>query len=83
MAHIQSNVLDVKKRISESAERGGRTSSDITLVGVTKTVDVDRIMDLINCGVKNLGENKVQEFVPKFEKIQNQADWHFIAFANK
>lgn len=78
MEYIQSNVLEIQKRISESAERGGRSASDITLLGVTKTVDIERIRTLLDCGIKNLGENRVQELIPKFKGVQSKVDWHFI-----
>ncbi|SCG83529.1 UPF0001 protein [Proteiniborus sp. DW1] len=51
---------------------------DITIVAVTKTVDVDRINEAISYGISDIGENKVQEIQCKYEKIVPNTKWHMI-----
>ena len=53
--------MDVKKRIEAAARKAGRNPDDIILVGVTKTIDVQRIKTAINAGITDIGENRVQE----------------------
>ncbi len=78
MDTISKNLEDIKHRIKRAAEVSGRNENDILLLGVTKTVDIDRIKTLMDCGIKNLGENRVQELTEKYEIIGDEARWHLI-----
>src|SRR5262245_33437624 len=60
----------IQHQIKEAAEKGGRDVSSIVLVGVTKTVPVERIKEAVQCGVLHLGENKVQEAQKKRAELQ-------------
>jgi len=76
---IVENVVAVREVIAESAKISGRDPSEITLIGVTKTIDTTRIKELLTVGVQNIGENRVQEFLPKYEELgAESATWHFI-----
>lgn len=78
MSSISENLEKVKYNISEACRKSGRNLDDILLLGVTKTIDIERINELLNLGVKNLGENKVQELISKYDIIGDNADWHLI-----
>ncbi len=78
MNDISNNVSDIKRKIETAAKVSGRNYEDILFLGVTKTVDVERIKILMDCGVKSLGENRVQELISKYELIGNDAKWHLI-----
>lgn len=75
---VKDNLLKVQENIENAAVRSGRSKDDITLVAVTKTVDVDIINEAIKLGIDNIGENKVQEINRKYEAIENQVNWHMI-----
>jgi len=75
---IKQNIDVIKKNIEQAAEKSGRKASDVLLLAVTKTIDVDRIKQLMNLGIKTLGENKPQELVEKYKIIGNDAQWHLI-----
>lgn len=76
---VEKNILEVQENIERALDRVGRKSDDVTLIAVTKTVDVDKINEAINCGISNIGENKVQEIQTKYDKITNKnIDWHMI-----
>ena len=76
---IHENVVRIKEKIAAAAEKSGRKPGDITLIGVTKTVEPHRIRQLIQAGVTQLGENKAQEFLPKYENLMPEnPQWHFI-----
>lgn len=51
----------------------------VEIIAVTKTVDSDRIRQAANLGIKNIGENKVQEALSKFEALKDlDLRWHLI-----
>ena len=74
MGNITENIADVRARIAAAAERSGRRAEDLTLVCVTKTRSFEEIKEAIEAGEYQLGENHVQEFVGKYERIQDIAD---------
>jgi pyridoxal phosphate enzyme (YggS family) len=53
-------------RIRAAAERVGRDPASITLVAVTKTVPLERVLPFLNAGVAHIGENRVQEAYKKY-----------------
>lgn len=75
---IAKNLAGVQERIHRAAQKSGRKASDITLVGVTKTIDAARVQRLYDLGVVNLGENRVQELCAKYPLIQGEPVWHMI-----
>ena len=77
MVDIGANVARVRARIAEAALRSGRRPEDVTLVGVTKTVGLDRIREVVACGVRALGENRVQEARAKVPEVPG-VTWHLV-----
>lgn len=75
--NIKENLEEIKEKIKISAIKSGRKPEDIFLIGVTKTIDVERINTLKELGVANFGENKAQELLEKYSEIKN-CNWHFI-----
>ncbi len=78
MESIRQNLDEIYAKIENAAQISGRKADDILLLGVTKTVEVERIKKLMECGVKTLGENRVQELISKYEVIGDEAQWHLI-----
>lgn len=78
MDYIKENLDCIKQKISNAAKKSGRTYEDILLVGVTKTIGEDRIDKLIELGVNDLGENRVQELIKKYETVHGNPNWHLI-----
>ena len=74
---FNENFADIKKRIAISAEKSGRTANDIMLLEATKTIDIEVINHAIASGLSAIGENRVQEFLSKEEKLL-PVDKHFI-----
>jgi hypothetical protein len=75
---ISNNLEKIRENIKRAAEKSGRTEKDILLLGVTKTIDTDRIKELVELGVNELGENKVQEILSKYDIIGSGVQWHLI-----
>ncbi|MEA2573855.1 MAG: dependent protein [Chloroflexia bacterium] len=65
-SEIADNVALVRERVARAAERAGHAADDVTLVAVTKTQPVDRILQAVEAGVIVFGENRVQEGIAKF-----------------
>jgi hypothetical protein len=78
MSAVKENLLRVTERIEEAARKVGRDPQEIKLVGVSKTVETDRIKEAIEAGITILGENYVQEAQKKIEEIGQPVSWHFI-----
>ena len=76
---IAENLAVIRKRIREACLRSGRTPEDVRLVGVTKTVPVERIREGVEAGITILGENYVQEARRKAEALADlDVSRHFI-----
>jgi pyridoxal phosphate enzyme (YggS family) len=77
---IARNVKAVRENIERAARVVGRDPGAIRLVAATKSVPPDRIRLAIDAGVGILGENRLQEALPKIQAIPVSAGvrWHFI-----
>ena len=76
---LRENLEAVRQSIAERAERSGRVAGQIEIVAVTKMVPVGRIREAIALGLRTLGENRVQEAVPKIDEIGTpEVAWHLI-----
>lgn len=81
---IKENIDGIMKRVEAACSKAGRNAEDITLIAVSKTVDALRAGEAVECGIINLGENKVQELVDKYEKLDNKGiKWHMIGHLQK
>jgi PLP dependent protein len=76
---VGANLETVRQNIARSAERGGRDPGEVVVVAVTKTLPVERIREALAVGLRIVGENRVQEALPKIEEIgPANVDWHLI-----
>ena len=83
MNEIAININNVLNRIEKAAKRVGRDIKDIKLIAVTKTVDVNRIKEAVEAGLRIFGENRVQEAQKKITSYElrvtsGKIEWHFI-----
>ena len=83
MSTIAENIENVQNRIKRAAEKVGRDAKEIKLVTVTKTVDVNRIKEAVEAGLRIFGENRVQEAQKKVASYElrvtsGKIEWHFI-----
>jgi PLP dependent protein len=76
---IAANLAYIRASIAEAAGRVGRSSDEITLVAVSKTMPVQLVQIAYNLRVTNFGENRVQEALPKIAEFHPQGmRWHMI-----
>lgn len=77
MSTIAENIRMIEEEKAAAAVRAGRNPSEILLCAVTKTHPAEMINEAIEAGVTDIGENKVQEILDKYEKVQ-KVRWHMI-----
>lgn len=77
MSTIAENLKAVQKSIANAAQKAGKKPEDIILVAVTKTHPPEMINAAIDCGVTDIGENKVQEIMEKYDRVK-PVRWHLI-----
>jgi len=77
-ADIRTNLERVQAAIVGACQRVGRSPDEVLLIGVSKTVEVERIQHAIAAGVPALGENRVQEARGKIEVLGRPVPWHLI-----
>lgn len=78
MAGLKVNLEQVQDRIARAAQRAGRRPEDIILIAVTKNVPVEMIQEAVAWGIRDLGENRVQELLQKQPHIEGPVNWHLI-----
>lgn len=75
---IKDNVAEVEANIQKACKRAGRSREDVTLIAVSKTKPVSDIYEVMETGIIDYGENKVQEICDKIEAISEPLNWHMI-----
>ncbi len=74
---IKDNISEVLNKI-EAAKKKTSSDKDVTLIAVSKTKPVSAIEEAYSFGVRDFGENKVQELVDKYEQLPKDIRWHMI-----
>lgn len=74
---IKENLAIIESKITKAAQKSGRTREDILLLAVSKTVDIPRIKEAVDLGLRELGENKPQEINWKYFELED-VKWHLI-----
>ena len=75
---IQENIKLVEENIKKACEKVGRDVNEVTLIAVSKTKPYTAIEEALPTGVKDYGENKVQELCDKYEILPKDIKWHMI-----
>jgi len=77
MASVAVRYEAIRRQVADAADACGRRSEDVTIVAVTKTVGVPEVTAALAAGIRDFGENRVQEFLGKYGLFP-EARWHFI-----
>jgi PLP dependent protein len=76
---IQKNVAEVRERIADAARKAGRRAEEITLIAVSKTHPAAAIREAFAAGIRDFGENRVQEWEGKRGGVEDlPGQWHLI-----
>lgn len=75
---LKENLENVEKEIEKSIERGKRAKGDVKLIAVSKTKPISDIEEVYALGMRDFGENKVQELCEKEASLPADIRWHLI-----
>ncbi len=75
---IAESVQEVRGRIGEAAVRSHRKPEDVSLLVVTKTLPVQTLQTAYDAGLRDFGENRVQEALEKMATLPFDIRWHLI-----
>jgi len=78
LSSICENIKAIRSEIEDICRQNNRDAKDVTLIAVTKTIDVARIKEAIDAGISDVGENKVQEIMDKYDAIKDISNIHLI-----
>lgn len=75
---LKEHLAKVQENIRIACQKAGREPSEVTLIAVSKTKPVSMLETVYRTGVREFGENKVQELVDKYEALPEDIHWHMI-----
>ncbi len=75
---LSDRLAAVRERIVSACRRSGRREDAVELIAVTKLHPAETLQQLIDCGVRHLGENRVNEIVEKVPRLQGDFVMHCI-----
>ena len=74
---IQTNIEYIQELKGKAAVKSGRNPEDVLLIAVTKLHGPDEMNEAIDAGITDIGENKVQEIMDKYDRVK-PVRWHLI-----
>lgn len=75
---IREHLTQTRQNIDKACRRAERSAEEVELIAVSKTKPVLMLQEAYEAGVRNFGENKVQELVDKYEALPKDIRWHMI-----
>ena len=75
---LKDALIEVENNILDACEKSGRNPEEVTLIAVSKTKPVEMLQEVYNEGIRDFGENYVQELADKIEIMPKDIRWHMI-----
>ncbi len=75
---IGENIDRIRQALEETVIKCGRNPKEVTLIAVSKTKPVSMLQEAYEKGIRDFGENKVQEILSKYEEMPKDIRWHMI-----
>lgn len=75
---IKDNLQEIENNIITACEKVGRSRNEVTLIAVSKTKPVSMLEEVYETGIRDFGENKVQEMCDKCQVLPKDIHWHMI-----
>ncbi len=75
---LKENLTNVEENIQKACDKAGRDRSEVTLIAVSKTKPVEMLKEIYDEGIREFGENKVQEMCEKMELLPDDIKWNMI-----
>lgn len=75
---LKENLQQVEENVAAACSKAGRNRNEVTLIAVSKTKPLEMLNEIYGQGVREFGENKVQEMCDKIEQMPEDINWHMI-----
>ena len=75
---IKNNIQIVQRKINDACKKAGRDPETANLIAVSKTKPVSMLQEAYDAGIRDFGENKVQEILEKYDQLPGDIRWHMI-----
>ena len=75
---VAINHQKIKNNIIHACRRVDRQPEEVTMIGVTKYVDIKRANEVVDVGISHLAENRLEGFLDKYDSLPDDITWHFI-----
>lgn len=80
---VEKRLLHLNEQIAKAAHACGRNPEEIRLIAVSKTKPISMVMEAYQYGIRDFGENRVQELVEKQEEAPADIRWHLVGHLQK
>ncbi|MFD4928055.1 YggS family pyridoxal phosphate-dependent enzyme [Peribacillus butanolivorans] len=75
---VVDNLKNIEEKINKACEISGRDRDEIKLIAVTKYVSIERAKEALEAGIFDLGENRDEGLLNKYEVLKDEPNWHYI-----
>lgn len=75
---ISDNLKEIEENIRQVCIKAGRDEDAAKLIAVSKTHPASAVKEAYDCGIRDFGENKVQEIMDKYDVLPSDIRWHLI-----
>ncbi|MFK9092346.1 YggS family pyridoxal phosphate-dependent enzyme [Bacillus salipaludis] len=75
---VEEKLKQISQQINEACINVHRNADEVKLIAVTKYVSTERAMEALEAGIENLGENRDEGLLEKWEVLKDKPHWHYI-----
>ena len=75
---VTENLQRIEENILQACRRSGRNRQEVRVIAVTKYVSIERAAEALKAGIFDLGENRDEGLLAKFEVLKDKPVWHYI-----
>jgi PLP dependent protein len=75
---VTENLKIINEQITSACQKSGRSPEEIKIIAVTKYVSTERAKEAMEAGITNLGENRDEGLLAKWDILGDKPEWHFI-----
>lgn len=83
MSYINDNLNKIENRIAAACDCGNRVRNEVLLIAVSKTKPIELLNEAYQYGIRDFGENRVQELSEKAQMLPEDIRWHMIGHLQK
>lgn len=83
MSYLSENLISIESKIIDSCMRSNRKRDDVVLIAVSKTKPLPLLEEAYQNGIRDFGENRIQELSQKADNMPKDIRWHMIGHLQK